>query len=128
MGIGEWISSMSFFHLQVLIDRFVQYHFLIKCILFIFLNIWFIFLYKVLPHKNISWTGLLIGAMSSTIAFTISQSLFTLYLEAFSTYQIIYGVFSAIPIFLLWIYLNWQITLYGLLIANGYDHYEEIMA
>lgn len=128
LGLGEWLSSMSIFHLQNLLTIITNHQILIKTALFIFLNIWFLFLYKVLPHKNITIKGLLLGSFCATVAFTVSQSLFSWYLDIFSTYQIIYGVFSAIPIFLLWIYLNWQITLYGLLIANGFDHYKEITA
>ena len=47
--------------------------------------------------------------------------IFSYYISRFATYELIYGVFSIIPIFFLWIYLNWQITLYSLLIAHFID-------
>lgn len=121
-GFSEWLTSMSFKSIQDIIYHLIHYKIIIKFILFILTWGWFLFLFKVLPHKYIAFKSLLIGSLLATIAFNISQILFGLYVESFSTYEIIYGVFSAIPVFLLWIYLNWQITLYGLLIAYIIDN------
>ena len=91
---------------------------IIQLILFGFLWIWFSFLFYILPRKKIKIKNILIGSSIASICFVISQELFSYYISKFASYQLIYGVFSIIPIFLLWIYLNWQITFYSLLIAN----------
>lgn len=121
-GFSEWLTSMSFKSIQDIIYHVIHYKIIIKFILFILTWGWFLFLFKVLPHKHIALKSLFIGSFIATIAFNISQILFGLYIDSFSTYEVIYGVFSAIPVFLLWIYLNWQITLYGLLIAYIIDN------
>lgn len=123
LGLAEWITNMSFTNIQTLIHKIVQYTLFIKMFLFLLTWMWFLFLYKVLPHKKIQLKSLLLGSFIATLIFNLSQFLFGLYLTTFSTYEVIYGVFSAIPIFLLWIYLNWQITLYGLLFADFYNSY-----
>jgi membrane protein len=125
-GFSEWLTSMSLNSIKNLIYTLTNYTIIIKCATISFTWAWFFFLYKVLPHKKISLKSLCVGSLLATCAFNLSQVLFGFYLDTFSTYQIIYGVFSAIPIFLLWIYLNWQITLYGLLISYLLDQYTKI--
>lgn len=117
LGFAEWLTSISFNSLKNLIVQISHYGIVIKLILILSTFLWFLFLYFLLPHSRIKFTNLITGAICATLGFIISQKLFSLYLEVFNSFEVIYGVFSVIPIFLLWIYLNWQITLYGLLIA-----------
>lgn len=131
LGLSEWITNMSMRSIKEMLYTIAHYTATIKILFFFLTWAWFLFLYKVLPHKHIDFKSLCLGAFVATIAFNISQALFGLYMDNFSTFEIVYGVFSAIPVFLLWIYLNWQITLYGLLIAyfttNHQNYYEVIV-
>jgi membrane protein len=43
--------------------------------------------------------------------------LFAFYISMFPTYTVVYGTFSILPIFLLWIYFSWLVVLFGALIA-----------
>ena len=45
------------------------------------------------------------------------QRLFGMYVVKFPTYTMIYGAFSAVPIFLVWLYLSWSVVLIGALIV-----------
>ena len=57
----------------------------------------------------------------TAIGFELMKTLFGMYVAAFPSYQMIYGAFAAIPIFLIWIYLSWIITLLGALAVASFD-------
>ena len=41
-----------------------------------------------------------------------------------SRYNVIYGSFSALPLFLIWVYLNWLILLFGVTLSYLYQKYD----
>lgn len=73
----------------------------------------FTFLYTLVPHCPVPFRYGFIGAIIATILFEGAKYLFSLYLHYFPTYKIIYGALSAFPLFLVWIYICWVITLIG---------------
>ena len=42
---------------------------------------------------------------------------FAYYVTRFPTYTMLYGAFATLPIFLLWVYLSWLVTLFGATLA-----------
>lgn len=45
--------------------------------------------------------------------FEMTKRFFALYIVNFNSYEVIYGALSTLPIFLVWIYLSWVVTLVG---------------
>ncbi|MDR9779064.1 YhjD/YihY/BrkB family envelope integrity protein, partial [Rhizobium hidalgonense] len=45
------------------------------------------------------------------------RQVFGLVMSNFTSYQLIYGAFAAVPVFLLWIYLSWNVILLGVEIS-----------
>lgn len=121
IGFFNWVTNANLLFLGKIFKTILQHGIIVKTLIFIILWVWFSFLFYILPRKKIKLKNIFIGSSIATILFVISQKLFSYYISKFSTYELIYGVFSIIPIFFLWIYLNWQITLYSLLIANFID-------
>jgi membrane protein len=70
-------------------------------------------LYKFIPTARVSTVPALIGALITTIILKGSKVLFNLYITFFPSYDIIYGAFAAIPLFLLWLYIVWVVVLFG---------------
>ena len=50
--------------------------------------------------------------MTQTILFEVVKKGFSLYLIYFDAYEVLYGVFAIVPIFIIWIYLVWLLTLF----------------
>lgn len=73
----------------------------------------FLALYMTLPGRRVRFLDALIGAVLAALLFDLLKRGFGLYLQYFPTYQAIYGVLAAVPIFLLWMYLTWIVVLLG---------------
>ena len=75
------------------------------------------FLYMAVPNKQVDLRDAVSGALVAAIAFEIAKRLFAVFIKQFPTYTVIYGALAAVPIFLIWIYMSWLITLIGAVIA-----------
>lgn len=82
----------------------------------------FTVLYWAVPNRPVAWRHAATAGGLAALAFFGMQRLFALYVVKFPTYTEIYGVFSALPIFLVWLHLSWAIILLGALIAAELPH------
>ena len=73
----------------------------------------FLLLYSIMPNKRVSWRAAAIGAVIAAVLFELSKRLFSLFILNFNNYEVVYGALATIPIFLIWIYLSWLVTLFG---------------
>jgi membrane protein len=75
-------------------------------------------LYWAVPNKPVkAWHAAFGGAMAA-LGFAGLQKLFTLYIAAgFTVNAVVYGAFSAIPVFLVWLYASWSVILIGALVV-----------
>lgn len=77
----------------------------------------FFILYWTIPNRNVPVKAALIAGAFSAIVFEALKNLFGFVMSNFTSYEIVYGAFAAVPIFLLWIYLSWNIVLIGVEIS-----------
>ena len=73
--------------------------------------------YLALPHRRIEWRHALLGGLVAALLFEGLKALFGLYLGRVGTFQSVYGSLSALPVFLIWMYLGWAVVLFGAAIA-----------
>lgn len=78
----------------------------------------FTLLYIAVPNCKVQFRYGFIGALTAGVLFEIAKYLFTFYVTHFPTYEFLYGALAAIPIFLLWVYVCWLITLIGAVVSN----------
>jgi membrane protein len=85
---------------------------------FVCMSVLFGLLYWGVPNKVVNtWHAGFGGAMAA-LGFVGLQKLFTLYIAAgFAMNVVVYGAFSAIPVFLVWLYASWSVILIGALLV-----------
>ncbi len=79
----------------------------------------FTMLYVFLPNCKVAWRDAAVGGLVASIAFELAKRGFGLYVRSIPTYTAVYGAFAALPVFLLWVYLCWMITLIGAMVASA---------
>ena len=79
---------------------------------FTLIAVLFAAIYKILPDKRLEWGDVIIGAIATSLLFTIGKSLIGWYLGT-SAVASTYGAAGALIIVLLWIYYSSQIFLLG---------------
>lgn len=73
----------------------------------------FTLMYAAVPNTRVPLRHALIGGALTGVLFEAAKSLFGLYVFYFPGYQLIYGAFATVPLFLVWIYVCWLIVLLG---------------
>lgn len=76
-----------------------------------FLAFWFI--YITVPNARVRFKHAAAGALLVSVSLELAKWGFSIYVTNFPSYQILYGAFAAVPLFLLWIFLSWFIILMG---------------
>ena len=74
-------------------------------------------LYIVVPNRLVEWRDAMYGGLLAAIAFEIVKRLFAAFVIKVPTYTVVYGAVAAFPIFLVWVYLGWMITLAGAVVT-----------
>jgi membrane protein len=83
--------------------------------IFTSLFIWFVFilLFIISANKKISIGSASLSSFLTLVTLSVTKTLFGYYVSANTTYATIYGSFSVALFFFLWIYISWNIFLYG---------------
>ncbi len=115
IGIGFAITSyisalplMAQFLTHIEIENAVFYG-----LPYLFSSIALVFLYKVMPNCKVRLSAALWAGFLAALLFEVAKIGFTLFVQHFPAYQLLYGALAAIPLFLIWVYLSWLIILWG---------------
>lgn len=110
-------ASLGYFDEPLWIRRW-----LVKLASMLLLGFFFSFLYYAVPNAGVPRRAALIGGAFASVAFTLMQKAFELYLGNFAMLKSIYGAFSVFPIFLAWLHFSWAVILFGGLIVATATH------
>jgi membrane protein len=76
-------------------------------------------LFRWVPNTRVRWRDALVGGLIASIALELGKRGFTTYLLKLPTYKAVYGAFAVFPVFLLWVFFSWLVTLTAaLIVAN----------
>jgi membrane protein len=74
-------------------------------------------LFYFVPHARVRRRDALIGGLLASAALELGKRGFAAWLLKLPTYQAVYGAFAVFPVFLLWVYFSWLVTLAAALVA-----------
>jgi len=77
----------------------------------------FAFLYMAVPYAYVEWRDAFVAGIVAAVAFEIAKRGFGYFITHIPTYTAVYGTFAVFPLFLLWMYVSWLVTLLGATIA-----------
>ena len=89
----------------------------LKVLAMLLLGLFFSFLYYAVPNADVSKRSAMIGGLFATVAFSLMQKVFEMFLVCSATLKSIYGAFAVFPVFLVWLHLSWAVVLFGGLIV-----------
>ena len=74
-------------------------------------------LFHFVPNAKVPWSHAITGGLIASVALEMGKRGFAAYLVQLPTYRAVYGAFAAVPLFLLWMYFSWLVTLVAAMIA-----------
>jgi membrane protein len=74
-------------------------------------------LFYFVPNTRVRWRNAIAGGLLASIALELGKRGFAAYLLKIPTYKAVYGAFAVFPVFLLWLYFSWLVTLAAALVA-----------
>ena len=111
LGISSYLTSVS------LISNTVAYlggvRFWLSLLPFFFTFAMLALLYILVPNTSVPVRQGLVGAAVAALLFELAKAAFAQFIKHAPNYQVVYGAFAAVPLFLLWIYISWILVLLG---------------
>jgi membrane protein len=86
---------------------------------FVLISVLFATIYKVLPDRPLAWGDVVLGALVTTLLFTVGKALIAFYIGSSSGVSS-YGAAGALIAVLLWVYYSAQIFLLGAEFTKAY--------
>ncbi|QMT32553.1 YihY family inner membrane protein [Alysiella filiformis] len=81
------------------------------------------FAYRVVPNRYVPSKHALCGAFMTALAVEIAKWGFGIYIRNFNSYELIYGVFAAVPVFLIWLNVLWILVLTGAVMTASFSYW-----
>ena len=110
------VQSLSFLNRQIA-GYGIDWSFWVQVVSFGITVAGFISMYWFIPKARVPAKNAAIAGIFVAIIFELMKNLFGTVMANFTSYEVIYGAFAALPIFLLWIYLSWNLILLGVEIS-----------
>ena len=112
LGISFYVSG----EIQNFLNTYSYLSWINILAIFPFLIIWLLFfiIYQISANVKIETKNALITSFIVALIWYISKTIFIYYVMYNKTYLSIYGSFSVVMFFFIWIYLSWIIFIYGL--------------
>lgn len=78
--------------------------------------------YKIFPNKRVYWYAAFGAAVLACVSFETAKWIYAVYAAKAMFYNKVYGGLAVLPLFLVWVYVNWNIFLGGALFSYMFQH------
>lgn len=92
---------------------------------FLMAAVLFSLLYIVVPNCAVPIRAGVIGGIVAALLFELAKAGFAYFVTRFNSYELVYGAFAAVPLFLLWIYISWSIVLFGVVLVYTLANWDD---
>lgn len=122
IGVGVFLTSYvaSIKILGSAVELLGAKAFLLTLFPFFLTVIAFTLIYIAVPNCFVPIKSALLGAFIAAGLFEVAKRIFAWYVTTFPAYELIYGAFAALPIFLVWINVCWVILLSGGVVSRTF--------
>lgn len=81
-------------------------------------------MYKFIPNAKVEYSNALRAAIPAAISFTVMNYLYLETQVMVTRLNAVYGVFAAVPLFMIWMNVGWYIILIGSELSYAFQHVE----
>lgn len=81
-------------------------------------------MYKFIPNAKVDYAAALRAAIPAAMAFTVMNYLYLETQVLVTRLNAVYGVFAAVPLFMMWVNVGWNIILIGSELSYAFQHVE----
>jgi len=120
LSLTSWLVGLSMGHGKYVSPLGIA---VLKTLPILFSTLAFTLLFELVPNRLVPRAHALIGALVAAVVFETTSRVFGYFISHFPTYELVYGAFASVPIFLMWIYLSWLTILFGAVIAASLSHW-----
>ncbi|MEA3353831.1 MAG: YhjD/YihY/BrkB family envelope integrity protein [Campylobacterota bacterium] len=131
--LGILILIPLLFSIFSFVSALTDISFIGTTLMYLFIWLLFIGLFILSVNRKVYFKASAISSLITLLLLNITKNLFVHYVALNTTYATIYGSFSIVLFFFLWIYISWSIYLYGIklcsiinkqCISNDFKHKE----
>jgi len=79
--------------------------------------LFFGFVYHIVPNTAVRWRASLVGGLVGGGLWLVAQELYATFATNAIMYSAIYGSLSAIPLFIVWVFVSWNVALLGAVVT-----------
>jgi membrane protein len=77
--------------------------------------------YYIVPNKKVRFRSAAAGGIVAALLWSMTKALFIRLTAGSIGYSAVYGVLSSLPLLMLWLYVSWNVVLFGVCYANAYQ-------
>jgi membrane protein len=112
LAVSAWISALGVLSAFILPASAAALHIINVVVSFLIITSLFAAIYKVIPDARIEWHDVLLGAVVTSVLFTVGKLLIGLYLGR-ASFASTYGAAGSIVVLIVWVYYSSQIFFLG---------------